>query len=102
MFALRFVTKIAIVTLSLVPVTVAQEQQPTFRSQSELVVVPAVVTDHSGAHISNLKKEDFTVQENGAEQKIAVLEEVHTTTERLSRAAAQPNVYSNYLTGARS
>lgn len=90
-----------LVTVSLVSVAVAQ-QQPTFRSQSELVVVPAVVTDHSGAHISNLKKEDFTVQENGAEQKIAVLEEVHTTTERLNRAAPQPNVYSNNLNGARS
>jgi VWFA-related protein len=101
MFALRWVAKVVFVALFLAPLAAAQ-QQPTFRSQSELVVVPAVVTDRSGAHISNLKKEDFTVQENGAEQKIAVLEEIHTTTERLDRAAAQPNVFSNYLNGARS
>jgi len=96
---MRFVAKLAVATILLVSLGLAQ-QQPTFRSQSELVVIPAVVTDHAGAHIANLKKEDFSVQENGVDQKITVLEEVYTTTSRVNRPAPQPNHFSNYLTGA--
>jgi VWFA-related protein len=48
----------------------------TLTAHSELVSVPVVVTDKSGAHIHNLKKEDFEVIEEGKEQRIAVFEEV--------------------------
>ena len=41
-----------------------------FTSRTELVLIPAVVTDKSGAHISGLKKEDFTVLENGSERSL--------------------------------
>lgn len=97
---MRFVAKLAIVTGLLVMVAMAQDT-PTFHSQTQLVVVSAVVTDHSGAHVPNLKKEDFSVRENGAEQKIAVVEEIHSVAERLARATTtQPNVYSNLLSGS--
>src|SRR6185437_13243788 len=74
---MRFVAKLTCIMAFLVTVAAAQDA-PTFHAQSELVVVSAVVTDHSGAHVPNLKKEDFSVRENGAEQKIAVLEEIHS------------------------
>ncbi|MGA2357098.1 MAG: VWA domain-containing protein, partial [Terriglobales bacterium] len=47
-----------------------------FTARSELVLIPTLVTDKSGNHITGLKKEDFTVLENGAEQKIATFEEI--------------------------
>jgi VWFA-related protein len=96
---MRFVAKLTCIVAFLVTVAVAQDA-PTFHAQSELVVVSAVVTDHSGAHVPNLKKEDFSVRENGAEQKIAVLEEIHSTPDRLRRVADKPNVYSNFLAGS--
>ena len=72
-----------------------------FTSRSELVLIPALVTDKSGNHISGLKKEDFTVLENGSERKVATFEEVTTDTKRLSRPKTQ-NAYSNTLGGGES
>ena len=45
---------------------------------------PTLVTDKSGNHISGLKQEDFTVLENGAQQKIATFEEITSDPHRLS------------------
>jgi VWFA-related protein len=69
-----------------------------FTSRAELVLVPAVVTDKSGNHITGLKKEDFTVLENGAEQKVATFEEITSDPHRLSRPR-NPNEFSNFLAG---
>ena len=71
----------------------------TFTARSELVLVPVIVRDKSGAHIGNLKKEDFTVLEERTEQKIAVFEEVNTTVTRLQRAKLSPGEFSNIVTG---
>lgn len=98
---MRFVAKLATITLVSASFASAQQQQaPTFRSQAELVTVPVVITDHSGTHVSGLKKEDFSVLENGIEQKIAVCEEVRTVTDRVKHAATVPGkLFSNYLVG---
>jgi VWFA-related protein len=69
-----------------------------FTARSELVLVPALVTDKSGTHIRGLKKEDFTVLENGVEQKIATFEEITSDARRLSRPRS-PNEFSNSLAG---
>src|ERR1700684_3954064 len=58
-----------------------------FTARTELVLIPTLVTDKSGNHISGLKKEDFTVLENGSEQKIATFEEITSDAHRLSRPA---------------
>jgi VWFA-related protein len=68
----------------------------TFTARTELVLIPTLVTDKSGNHISGLKKEDFRVLENGAEQKIATFEEITSDTHRLSRPR-NPNEFSNSL-----
>jgi VWFA-related protein len=68
----------------------------TFTARTELVLIPTLVTDKSGNHITGLKKEDFRVLENGAEQKIATFEEVTSDTHRLSRPR-NPNEFSNSL-----
>src|SRR5690348_3883108 len=96
---MRFVANLACISLLLAGLAVCQEA-PTFHSQTDLVVVSAVVTDHSGAHVAGLKKEDFSLRENGAEQKIAVVEEVHSIPERLRRVTTQPNVFSNFVAGS--
>lgn len=94
---MRFVAKVA-VTFLFVPFLAAQ-QQPTFRSHAELVVVPTVVADHSGAHIHGLKKEDFIVRENGVAQKISMFEEVFTSSQPIHKVELRPGLYSNYVTG---
>ena len=60
------------------------------------MLIPTLVTDKSGNHITGLKKEDFRVLENGAEQKIATFEEITSDTHRLSRPR-NPNEFSNSL-----
>ena len=44
------------------------------RVDTSLVTVPVSVLDRQGRFISNLKREDFTVFENGVEQSIAYFE----------------------------
>jgi VWFA-related protein len=64
------------------------------------VLIPTLVTDKSGKHITGLKQEDFTVLENGAEQKIATFEEISTDPARFSRPRnSDPTIFSNSLGG---
>jgi hypothetical protein len=66
---------IAGVSLLLSEVPRAQTAQTTsirFTSSTELVLVPTVVNDKSGAHISGLKKEEFSLKQDGKSQPIAV------------------------------
>src|SRR5271169_6083949 len=72
-----------------------------FTSRTELVMIPTLVTDKSGTHINGLKKEDFTVLENGAVQKIATFEEITSDAHRLSRPQ-KPNEFSNSVGGGPS
>lgn len=47
------------------------QETPVFRSGTELVTVTATVTDRSNRRITGLRKEDFTLTEEGAPQEIA-------------------------------
>ena len=51
----------------------------TFTSRAKLVLVPVLVTDKRDNHINGLKKEDFTVRENGTEQKVVTFDEITDT-----------------------
>ncbi len=75
----------------------SQSEAPKFSSRSELVLVPAVVTDKSGKHISNLTKDDFVVLEDGKPQKVSVFEELKTSATRVQRTALSPGHFSNVL-----
>jgi len=72
-----------------------------FTSRTELVLIPTLVTDKSGNHMSGLKKDDFTVLENGSERKLATFEEITTDTHGLWHPKSQ-NEYSNSLGGGES
>ena len=56
----------------------AQDQPtPTFRTNTNLVIVNVAVKDKSGKAIENLKKEQFTLLEDGKPQQISVFELEH-------------------------
>jgi len=75
-----------------------REDQVKFTARTDLVLIPAVVTDKSGKHITGLKREDFTVQENGAAQQIASFEEIRTDPHPLP-SPANNNEFSNFVDG---
>jgi VWFA-related protein len=61
----------ALAVASLTVVSVTAQEGFRFRSGVELVNVTATVTDDSGRFVSGLRKEDFTVYDDGARQEIA-------------------------------
>src|ERR1035438_3680910 len=75
-----------------------KDAEVKFTARTALVLIPTLVTDKSGNRIKGLKKEDFTVLENGAEQKISTFEEITSAARRMSRPK-NPNEFSNSLTG---
>lgn len=52
----------------------SRDSVATFRSEVKLVNVFATVTDQHGAPVASLKKDDFTIFEDGQEQKIAIFD----------------------------
>jgi VWFA-related protein len=88
----------------LVPATDAQKNNKTdvtISVRSELVTIPVVVTDKSGAAIGRLTKNDFVVLENNQQRPITVFEEVVTGTERVTRLSAPggTTTFTNILQG---
>lgn len=85
------------------PLCLAQDisTDPTtkFTSSTELVLVPAVVTDGSGTHVANLKKENFVLKEDGKARPISIFEEVNTDATRLQRASGEHGEFSNFEPG---
>ena len=51
-------------------------QEPTFRSQSNIVLVPALVRDSTGHAVYGLQAKDFVVEDNGVPQPIRLDEDV--------------------------
>jgi VWFA-related protein len=73
-----------------------ENKKPVIAAHSEVVLVPAVVTDHSGAHVSDLKQGDFTVLENGHQQKIAFFHHIQANAATTDEPApAAPNEFTN-------
>jgi len=53
-------------------------EQVKLTARSDLVLVPVIVTDASGKHVSGLEKDAFRVEEDGKLRPVAVFEEVKT------------------------
>ncbi|MBI2678757.1 MAG: VWA domain-containing protein [Candidatus Koribacter versatilis] len=66
----------------------------TFQAESNLVLVPVVVADRSGKHISGLQQSDFVVQDQGKEQKIVSFEEVKQAPGQMTKPQ-RPGEYTN-------
>ena len=90
----------ALVFLLAAPGLVGQSDEAPevmFRARTRLVLVPVVVADKSGNHVSGLAKEDFDLQEDGKSEALASFEEVKATTGKVTRSKAQPGTYTNAL-----
>ena len=79
--------------------SVSGQQRATFRSQTNLVLVPVEVRNHN-QHVAGLDKDKFTLMQDGKPQKIAVFEEIRTTTERLARVPVGKQEFSNQYQGS--
>lgn len=70
-------------------------QAPAIKVRTEFVLIPAEVTDSKGNHITDMKKEDFVVLENGKRQEIALFEHVTTKPEVVKQEALPEGVFTN-------
>ena len=74
----------------------AQQQTPTVRVNTRLVIVDVVATDKSGKVVAGLKPTDFKILDNGREQKVRFFEE-HTTPKQASNRQV-PKLPENQFT----
>jgi VWFA-related protein len=77
-----------------------QAQQPTFKVQVDYVEVDAIVTNRAGGIVTDLKKEDFQVIEDGQPQTITTFTYVNVPVEQLNTplgaaAPIEPDVQDN-------
>ena len=79
--------------------TLPQQESTRFRERSDLVLVPVVVTDKSGKHVTGLQKEAFHIEEDGNARSFSVFEEKKTEKLAPRTVSAPPEVYSNFVAG---
>jgi len=91
---------IALLLKSPLPAQTEKTDSTTFKSSSELVLIPTVVNDKSGAFISGLKKEDFVLKQDGKAHSIAVFEEVKTDSAQVQRSEGEHGSFSNFEPGS--
>lgn len=72
---MRFLVLILTIALAAQPVT--PQQQPTFSTTTNVVIVNVTVLDRSGKPIENLTKDDFEVYEDGKLQKLQSVDFQH-------------------------
>src|ERR1700676_326287 len=85
----------ALIAAQTAPPVKAPDHPTVIKVGSNLVLVPAIVTDHSGTHVSDLKREEITLLENGKPQQIAFFEHVQSKPELLQRPALPSGVFKN-------
>ena len=61
---------------ALVAQVLEAQDEPIFRSQTNLVLVPALVRDAQGHAVYGLQAKDFIVEDNGVPQKVRLDEDV--------------------------
>ncbi|HSY57923.1 MAG TPA: VWA domain-containing protein [Terriglobales bacterium] len=70
-------------------------KKPGIAVRSEVVLVPTVVTNHAGAHVSDLTQNDFTILENGQPQKIAFFQHIQTAVQPTEQATLPAGEFKN-------
>src|SRR5579872_7528 len=75
-----------LVVLGLACVALGAQDAPTFRTTTNLVIIDVTVRDKSGKAMDNLKKDDFTLLEDGKPQAISVFELQQLSSEALPPA----------------
>jgi VWFA-related protein len=96
------ITVVAALACSILVFASSKDKENTsevkFTARTELVLIPTLVTDKSGKHVTGLRQEDFTVLESGVEQKIATFQEITSDPHLLSRPS-NPDEFSNSAQG---
>src|SRR5215472_11731588 len=106
---MRTIALIAVVAILNAPAGSAwQNKQESSQEQSKepfklsvathFVLVPVIVTDKQGNHVTGLKAEDFEVKEDGAVQKIARLDELTADTVKVQATSGNPKSFTNQVT----
>jgi VWFA-related protein len=72
-------------------------QVPTIKVHTKLVLIPAVVADAKGNRVTDLKKEEFVVLEDGKRQEIELFDHVTTKAEVMKPAEVPAGVFTNAL-----
>ncbi|MGH9532301.1 MAG: VWA domain-containing protein [Terriglobales bacterium] len=72
-----------------------QVPSPVIRVTTRLVMVDVIAVDKSGKPVTDLKPEDFVVEESGKKQKIAVFGLQNPPAAAAALPALPPGVYSN-------
>ena len=67
-----------------------QSNAPLFTSGTNFVQVPVIV-QKSGKHVSGLKKENFSLRQDGKEQAVATFEEIHGGSQSAETEAPPAN-----------
>jgi len=80
-------------------VAAAPPELAKLSARSDLVLVPVIVTDKSGKHVSGLQKEAFRIEENGNLRGISVFEETETETPVARGRDTASEGYSNFVFG---
>src|SRR5712664_3956054 len=85
----------AVPTISSAQQATADVPSITIRANTRLVVVDVVVTDKKGQPVTGLKPDDFTLEENGKKQRIAVFVPPGVVNQ-VAPTPAPPGVLSNH------
>lgn len=100
---MRSIVSVISAAVLLLAVATAQQSADTkFKSETRLVLVPAVVHDASGKHVAGLTKEQFKLLQDGKEQSVAVFEEVHASKAHLEPVPSQPSEFGNAVADVKS
>src|SRR5436189_2930557 len=72
-----------------------QEQTPTFRASTRVVELTVTALDKRGAPVTDLRLEDFTVQDNGKSRPVSFLEYDGAPSVDADPLPLPPGVFTN-------
>lgn len=74
-------------------------ENPTYKVsvRANMVLVPVIVTDKQGNHVTGLKAEDFEIKEEGEVQQIVSFDEDNAEAAKVQLPDARPNSFTNEL-----
>lgn len=74
-----------------------QSKVPLFQTTSRVVNINAVVTDKNGNPVRGLTKDNFTILDNGREQKVGFFSPIDNDAPRPQPQPLPPDTYTNIL-----
>jgi len=69
-----------------------------FSARAHYILVPVIVTEKDGKHVTGLTKDAFQIFENGKEQNVPSVDETQTSAVPVQSVPASLNEFSNAIT----